>query len=183
MRRDSSRRSIGRLAPALILSAAPLLCSSYALQPAAPPPRLAVLHRRACSPVLRLRTAAEAFAAEEFIAELNAEHADELRRLVRQQNDADGVDWSVEKMESVRLLEVDDDGLHLEEVRHCTPCCTDTLLHTHPPAHTPSCTPSCTHTLLHAHTLLHTHTHTCTHIHIHMHWHVLCTHCMRTSPP
>ena len=133
--------------------------------------------------MLRLRTAAEAFAAEEFIAELNAEHADELRRLVRQQNDADGVDWSVEKMESVRLLEVDDDGLHLEEVRHCTPCCTDTLLHTHPPAHTPSCTPSCTHTLLHAHTLLHTHTHTCTHIHKHMHWHVLCTHCMRTSPP
>ena len=113
--------------------------------------------------MLRLRTAAEAFAAEEFIAELNAEHADELRRLVRQQNDADGVDWSVEKMESVRLLEVDDDGLHLEEVRHCTPCCTDTLLHTHPPAHTPSCT----------------HTHTCTH----MHWHALCTHCMRTFPP
>ena len=66
--------------------------------------------------MLRLRTAAEAFAAEEFIAEMNADHADELRRLVRQQNDADGVDWSVEKMESVRLLEVDDDGLHLEEV-------------------------------------------------------------------
>jgi len=66
--------------------------------------------------VLRLRTAAESFAAEEFIAEMNADHADELRRLVRQQNDADGVDWSVEKMESVRLLEVDDDGLHLEEV-------------------------------------------------------------------
>ena len=112
LRRDSA---IGRLVPALVLGAAPLLCSSYALQPVAPP-RLPVLHRRACSPVLRLRTAAEAFAAEEFIAEMNADHADELRRLVRQQNDVDGVDWSVEKMESVRLLEVDDDGLHLEEV-------------------------------------------------------------------
>ena len=66
--------------------------------------------------MLRLRTAAEAFAAERFVAELNAEHADELRRLVRQKNDADGVDWSVERMESVRLLEVDDGGLHLEEI-------------------------------------------------------------------
>ena len=124
---------MGRLTFALILGAAPLLCSSYTLQAAAPP-CLPVLHRRTCSPVLRLRTAAEAFAAEEFIAEMNAEHADELRRLVRQQNDADGVDWSVEKMESVRLLAVDDDAMHLEEVctssvhalacarcMHCTP--------------------------------------------------------------
>ena len=106
---------LGRFLPALILGAAPLVSSSYALQPVAPP-RLPVLHRRACSPVLRLRTAAEAFAAEQFVAELNAEHADELRRLARQKNDADGVDWSVERMESVRLLEVDDDGLHLEEI-------------------------------------------------------------------
>ena len=106
---------LGRFLPALILGAAPLVSSSYALQPVAPP-RLPVLHRRACSPVLRLRTAAGAFAAKQFVAELNAEHADELRRLVRQKNDADGVDWSVERMESVRLLEVDDDGLHLEEI-------------------------------------------------------------------
>ena len=131
LRRDSA---IGRLVPALVLGVAPLICSSYALQPVAPP-RLPMLHRRACSPVLRLRTAAEAFAAEEFIAEMNADHADELRRLVRQQNDADGVDWSVEKMESVRLLEVDDDGLHLEEV-----------LHAHP-LHTPSAHTLCTHPL------------------------------------
>ena len=150
LRRDSA---IGRLVPALILGAAPLLCSSYALQPVAPP-RLPVLHRRACSPVLRLRTAAESFAAEEFIAEMNADHADELRRLVRQQNDADGVDWSVEKMESVRLLEVDDDGLHLEEVLHAHTLCTH-------PLHTPS-----------AHTL-------CTR----MHWNALCTHYMRACPP
>ena len=148
----------GRLVPALVLGAAPLLCSSYALQPVAPP-RLPVLHRRACSPVLRLRTAAEAFAAEEFIAEMNADHADELRRLVRQQNDADGVDWSVEKMESVRLLEVDDDGLHLEEVLAARTPSAHTLC-THP-LHTPS-----------AHTL-------CTR----MHWNALCMHCMRACPP
>ena len=120
---------LGRLLPALILGAAPLVSSSYALQSVAPL-RLPVLHRRACSPVLRLRTAAEAFAAEQFVAELNAEHADELRRLVRQKNDADGVDWSVERMESVRLLEVDDDGLRLEEVlcsAHSLGRCTDPL--------------------------------------------------------
>ena len=127
--------SIGRLVSALMLGAAPLLCSSYALQAVAPPHL--VVHRRACSPVqLRLRTAAENFAAEEFIAEMNADHTDELRRLVRQQNDADGVDWSVEKMESVRLLEVDDDGLHLEEV---LPAPSAHTLYTHPlhthPAH------------------------------------------------
>ena len=104
---------------ALILGAAPLLCA-YTLQLTAPQRlRSVALHRRACDPALRLRTAAEAFAAEEFIAEMNAEHADELRRLVQQQNDADGVDWSVEKMESVRLLAVDDDAMHFEEV-HCT---------------------------------------------------------------
>ena len=53
---------------------------------------------------------------EEFVAEMNAGHAEELRRLAFNENEKDGVDWSVERMESVRLLTVDERALLLEEV-------------------------------------------------------------------
>ena len=90
------------------------LCT-YALQPAPQVLQPTLLHRRTRSPAAALRRCDAA--AEEFIAEMNMEHAEELRRLVQQKNDADGVDWSVEKMESVRLMAVDDEAMHLEEVR------------------------------------------------------------------
>lgn len=51
-----------------------------------------------------------------WIAEINNEHNEELRTIALQKGTEDGVDWSDEEINDVKLVAVDERGLHLEEV-------------------------------------------------------------------
>ena len=53
--------------------------------------------------------------AEQFIADVNVAHIDELRQVARVKGAEDGIDWSVEELSSVEVTAIDDEGMLLQE--------------------------------------------------------------------
>ena len=54
--------------------------------------------------------------ANQFVQEMNQEHQDELKVIARQRNTEDGVDWTREEVAACRLVSVQDEGMHIEEI-------------------------------------------------------------------
>ena len=53
--------------------------------------------------------------AEQFMADINVAHIEELRQVAHVKGAEDGIDWSVEELSSVEVTAIDDEGMLLQE--------------------------------------------------------------------
>jgi len=82
-----------------------------------PAPLMQQRSNRAAARLSHLMTETYVEGAENFMAEVNsAEHAEELHVIAKQKNTEDGVDFNIEQISAVKLIDVDEGGMVIEEI-------------------------------------------------------------------